>query len=149
MCGLAGLARAVVTPEDTATVERMCERIRHRGPDDVGVQTCPGAVLGLARLSIIDVPGGHQPLSNETGSVWVALNGEIYNYVELRQELGGRHRLRTGTDTEVLAHLYEDLGVGLHSLDACDQLRSLAALEYRTGPPRDACLARGHGDRDR
>jgi asparagine synthase (glutamine-hydrolysing) len=85
----------------------------HRGPDDEGIVTLPGAGLGARRLSIIDVQGGHQPLSNEDETLWVALNGEIYNYQELRAELEARgHRFRTRCDTEVLVHLYEDVGEG-------------------------------------
>jgi asparagine synthase (glutamine-hydrolysing) len=87
--------------------------LRHRGPDDEGRYLDPetGLALGARRLSIIDVEGGHQPLSNEDGSVWAALNGEIYNHPALREQLLERgHDLRSRTDTEVLVHLYEDLG---------------------------------------
>jgi asparagine synthase (glutamine-hydrolysing) len=86
---------------------------RHRGPDDEGsyVDRATGIALGARRLSIIDVEGGHQPLSNEDGTVWAALNGEIYNHPALRKRLLERgHRLSTGTDTEVLVHLYEEYG---------------------------------------
>jgi asparagine synthase (glutamine-hydrolysing) len=94
---------------------------RHRGPDDEGsyVDRATGVALGARRLSIIDVEGGHQPLSNEEGTVWAVLNGEIYNYRLLRGHLIERgHRLSTRTDTEVLVHLYEDYGEAIvHALE--------------------------------
>jgi len=102
----------------------MTDCLRHRGPDDAGSHTSPyrlrppyearpGVALGHRRLAIIDVAGGHQPMSNEDGSVWVVLNGEIYNFGELRRRLeGAGHRFRTQSDTEVIAHLYEDDGPG-------------------------------------
>ena len=93
----------------------------HRGPDDEGafVDRATGVALGARRLSIIDVEGGHQPLSNEDGTVWAALNGEIYNHPALRRRLlEAGHTLQTGSDTEVLVHLYEDLGDQLvHALE--------------------------------
>lgn len=93
----------------------------HRGPDDEGIHVDPATGMALAarRLSIIDVAGGHQPLANEQGSVWAALNGEIYNHPLLQRRLRARgHRLATGTDTEVLVHLYEDQGPALvHALE--------------------------------
>jgi asparagine synthase (glutamine-hydrolysing) len=85
--------------------------VQHRGPDDYGHYEGRGVGLGMRRLSIIDLSGGHQPISNEDATVWVVLNGEIYNYQELRTELGRKgHRFRTLTDTEVIVHLYEDEG---------------------------------------
>lgn len=93
----------------------------HRGPDDEGVHVDPaaGVALGARRLSIIDVEGGHQPLANEEGTVWAVLNGEVYNHPSLQRRLRERgHRLATGTDTEVLVHLYEDHGAALvHALE--------------------------------
>jgi len=116
MCGIAGIVyddseRRV----DRAALERMCDQIVHRGPDDRGIWESPGVGLGHQRLSIIDLSAaGHQPMSNEDGSVWVTYNGEIYNFAELRAELEGRgHQFRSRTDTEVLVHLYEELGDGL------------------------------------
>jgi len=99
----------------------MCEVLRHRGPDDYGAHSDPRArvTIGMRRLSIIDVAGGHQPLANESGEVWVVCNGEIYNHRDLRTELQSRgHTFSTGSDTEVLVHLYEEYGDELvHALD--------------------------------
>jgi asparagine synthase (glutamine-hydrolysing) len=92
----------------------MCRQLRHRGPDDTGTYASGRVVLGMTRLSIIDVEGGTQPLSNEKETVWVVFNGEIYNYRELRIELERRgHAFRTMSDTEVLVHLYEECGIEL------------------------------------
>lgn len=92
-------------------VGRMCGAIAHRGPDDEGTVQLDGVTLGMRRLSIIDVAGGHQPMHNEDSTVWVVQNGEIYNYRELREELtSAGHRFLTGSDTEVLVHGYEQWG---------------------------------------
>jgi len=92
MCGICGVSGEV----DTATVGRMAASITHRGPDDAGIFEADGITLGVRRLSIIDVPGGHQPIANEDGSVVVAFNGEIYNHRELRTRLEGQgHRFCT------------------------------------------------------
>ena len=91
----------------------MADAIRHRGPDDEGFYTSGQIGLGFRRLSIIDLKGGHQPLSNEDGTVWIVFNGEIYNYQVLREELESRgHVFKTKTDTEVIVHLYEEYGSG-------------------------------------
>src|SRR5690348_9046315 len=91
----------------------MCDAIVHRGPDDEGVYLNGGVALGMRRLSIIDLAGGHQPIHNEDCTVWVVFNGEIYNFAQLRAELEARgHQFYTNSDTEVIVHLYEDLGVG-------------------------------------
>lgn len=114
MCGIAGIVKS--QPEggvDHATIHRMCEAIVHRGPDDEGIFVKGGVGLGMRRLSIIDLAGGHQPVFNEDKTIWVVFNGEIYNFPELRGELEKRgHRFYTHTDTEVIVHLYEDLGPG-------------------------------------
>jgi len=97
-----------VSPE---LVKAMLNTLRHRGPDDEGVYTAPHVGLGHRRLSIIDLDMGHQPLTNEDGSIWITFNGEIYNYQELRNFLVSKgHVFRTHTDTEVIVHLYEQLG---------------------------------------
>ena len=89
----------------------MLQTIAHRGPDDEGIYVNGQVGIGNCRLSIIDLPGGHQPLSNEDETVWIVYNGEIYNYLQLRRELEGKgHIFRTNSDTEVIVHLYEDLG---------------------------------------
>ncbi|HKP20496.1 MAG TPA: asparagine synthase (glutamine-hydrolyzing) [Thermoleophilaceae bacterium] len=109
MCGICG---STSDPAGRA-VAAMNAALRHRGPDDEGVHIDPasGVALGARRLSIIDVEGGHQPVSNEDGTVWAALNGEIYNHPSLQRLLRQRgHELRSGADTEVLVHLYEDHG---------------------------------------
>jgi len=115
MCGIAGFAGSLADGPDAAErLRRMCDAIRHRGPDDSGYHVAPGVAIGMRRLSIIDVAGGHQPMTNEDGTVHVVFNGEIYNYQTLRARLlAGRHRLTTSSDTETLVHLYEDHGAGL------------------------------------
>ncbi len=112
MCGLAGIhyddpeARA-----DPAVLQRMVAALRHRGPDGDGFHTEPGIGLGHARLSIIDLAGGAQPIHNEEKDIWITYNGEVFNYPELRAELvAAGHRFSTSTDTEVLVHLYEEMG---------------------------------------
>ena len=110
MCGICGAVwndQGEPLAEDRLTA--MMDRIVHRGPDDSGVYRDAHAALGFRRLSIIDLAGGHQPLSNEDGTVWVVFNGEIYNFPELRRRLEAKgHTLRSSGDTEVLVHLYED-----------------------------------------
>lgn len=112
MCGIAGIyesrGRSAPTEHD---VQRMIAQLRHRGPDGDGYYVKDGIALGHARLSIIDLGGGAQPIRNENGSVWVVFNGEIFNYVELRAELERNgHQFYTSSDTEVLVHLYEQEG---------------------------------------
>src|SRR5258705_14014545 len=111
MCGIAGFIdlwnmSGARGPEERAeTLDAMCRVIRHRGPDDQGVMLKDGAALGMRRLSIIDLAGGHQPISNEDHSVSIVFNGEIYNYRELQKELKARgHRFRTNSDTETIVH---------------------------------------------
>jgi asparagine synthase (glutamine-hydrolysing) len=112
MCGIAGFVRAAgPLAGDETLLRAMCDAIAHRGPDDDGRQIIGGAALGMRRLSIIDVAGGQQPITNETGEITVVFNGEIYNYRELRDRLlKAGHRLSTRSDTETLVHLYEDEG---------------------------------------
>lgn len=125
MCGITGVAFTDGRrPTDAGLLQRMCDVMRHRGPDDEGFFRGPGAGLGMRRLSIIDLAGGHQPISNEDGTVHVVLNGEIYNYQALRPGLEAQgHRFRTHSDTEVIVHLYEEQG------DACvEALRGMFAF---------------------
>lgn len=112
MCGIVGVIDSRLTqPETVALTQQMADRIIHRGPDDQGHIAGPGIGIGMRRLSIIDLAGGHQPISNETNDVHVVCNGEIYNYVELRSALQSRgHVFRTGSDAEVVVHLYEEYG---------------------------------------
>jgi asparagine synthase (glutamine-hydrolysing) len=112
MCGIAGYFVTHGDPElDRSILPRMVSRLRHRGPDGQGTFMDGPAGLGHARLSIIDVVGGAQPMCNEDESVWIAFNGEIFNYRELREELMQRgHRMATSSDTEVVLHLYEEDG---------------------------------------
>src|SRR4030043_1493450 len=116
MCGIVGFltSKAGNIPE-YEILKKMRDVLIHRGPDDVGEyirplnEKGPYVFLGHRRLSIIDLAGGHQPLSNEDGTVWVIFNGEIYNFLELREKLKGRgHQFRTNSDTEVIAHAYEE-----------------------------------------
>jgi asparagine synthase (glutamine-hydrolysing) len=122
MCGIAGKISS--SQVDHALVERMCDVVEHRGPDSRGIFVREGVGLGIQRLAIIDLDTGDQPIFNEDGSLVVVLNGEIYNYRELRDELmRSGHRFSTKTDTEVIVHLYEDHG------DACvEHLRGMFAF---------------------
>jgi asparagine synthase (glutamine-hydrolysing) len=140
MCGIAGIVRREgVTENDRTAVRRMVASLVHRGPDDEGFCFGSGAAIGMRRLAIIDVPGGHQPMTNEDGSVSVVFNGEIYNHPQLRQRLEatGRHTFKTRSDTEVLVHLYEDLGRDL--LGALEGMFAFCIVDTRRGT---ALLAR-------
>lgn len=113
VCGIAGKVSAT-GPVDVGTVESMCQAQAHRGPDSKGIHASDGACLGIQRLRVIDLETGDQPIYNESGSVAVVLNGEIYNYRELRTGLEKRgHEFATHGDTEVIAHLYEECGPDL------------------------------------
>src|SRR6266851_5650380 len=125
MCGIAGIlefgrdARA-----NAGALREMCRVISHRGPDDEGFYTDGVVGIGMLRLSIVDVAGGHQPLSNEDGTLWIVFNGEIYNHLALREQLIARgHRYSTHSDTETVIHLYEEYGA-----DCVQHLRGMFAL---------------------
>ncbi|MGQ0539514.1 MAG: asparagine synthase (glutamine-hydrolyzing) [Gemmatimonadaceae bacterium] len=125
MCGIAGFAGIEGYAKDApAIVRRMCDAIRHRGPDDEGYHVSGDTAIGMRRLSIIDVAGGHQPIANEDATVRVVFNGEIYNFRDLRERcrLAG-HRLATASDTETIVHLYEDRGDRV-----VDELRGMFAF---------------------
>src|SRR5581483_1454505 len=114
MCGIAGMfnrsAKQAVAESD---MRQMLSLLRHRGPDEFGILLDREVGLGNARLSIIDLGGGSQPIANEDETLWIVFNGEIFNYVELRPELEARgHRFRTSSDTEVILHLFEEYGTG-------------------------------------
>ncbi|MFL6588784.1 MAG: asparagine synthase (glutamine-hydrolyzing) [Chthoniobacterales bacterium] len=112
MCGIAGYVSTQAGVDHGGLLRALAGALVHRGPDDEGFFETPGAGLAIRRLSIVDLPGGHQPISNEDGTVHVVFNGEIYNYVELREQLTRRgHQFVTNSDTETLVHLYEEHGV--------------------------------------
>jgi asparagine synthase (glutamine-hydrolysing) len=125
MCGIAGIlefgrdARA-----NAAALREMCRVITHRGPDDEGFYTDGAVGIGMRRLSIVDVAGGHQPISNEDGTLWIVFNGEIYNHLALREQLIARgHRYSTHSDTETVIHLFEEYGA-----DCVQHLRGMFAF---------------------
>lgn len=134
MCGIAGWAAPSLIDDANGRIAAMLASIEHRGPDDQGVsliQAPSGAdvALGMRRLSIVDVYGGHQPMTSEDGRITVICNGEIYNCGELRRNLeAGGHTFASRSDVEVIAHLYEDLGV-----DAISRLRGMFALAIFDG----------------
>jgi asparagine synthase (glutamine-hydrolysing) len=109
MCGIAGIApRDRAATPDNLVLRRMIEAVHHRGPDGYGFHRGPGIGLAHARLAIIDLFAGAQPIHNEDGSVWVIFNGEIFNYIELRAKLkSAGHQFYTASDTEVIVHAYE------------------------------------------
>ncbi len=139
MCGICGIVNTAADGRiEAATIHRMCQAIVHRGPDDEGIYVKDGTGFGMRRLSIIDLAGGHQPVFNEDGSVWVVFNGEIYNFPQLRSELESRgHRLSTHTDTEVIVHLYEETG-----RDCVHQLRGMFAFALHDQRRRKVLIAR-------
>jgi asparagine synthase (glutamine-hydrolysing) len=111
MCGIAGLLNLAGGPVDAVTLSRMTHSLAHRGPDGVGTVIEDGMALGHRRLSILDHEGGHQPMSTEDGSLWISFNGEIFNCVELRDELAARgYAFRTRSDTEVVLQMYRAYG---------------------------------------
>lgn len=113
MCGINGIFNLNGSPVAKDILLRMNSKMTHRGPDDEGYYINKNIGLSVRRLSIIDIQGGHQPISNEDGRYWMVFNGEIYNYVELRLELENKgHVFKTRTDTEVVIHLYEDMREG-------------------------------------
>jgi len=142
MCGICGIYHGKHDqPVNAAILESMARTMRHRGPDDEGfyLNGCIG--LGHQRLSIIDLSdAAHQPMTNEEGSLWIVMNGEIYNYLELRQELVGKgHRFRAHSDTEVVLHLYEETGV-----DCLHRLNGIFAFAIWDQVSRTLFAARDH-----
>ena len=144
MCGIVGaLWRDEKLSVDDATLGRMTDALRHRGPDDSGqyrseIQTrsaqppLPGVALGFRRLSIIDLVAGRQPMSNEDGTVWMVFNGEIYNDLQLRRRLeGAGHRFQSHCDAETVVHLYEDEGLECFSM--LNGMFALAIWDQRKG----------------
>ena len=140
MCGIAGIVALNGSPPERETVERMRDSLLHRGPDDDGLLLHESVGFGMRRLSIIDLETGHQPISNEDGSVSVVFNGEIYNYRELRAALQARgHRFRTAADTEVIVHLWEE-----HGIDFPKHLNGMFAIALLDRARRRVVLARDH-----
>ncbi len=139
MCGIAGMVQTHPDGAVTeAVIQQMCQAIVHRGPDDEGVFVKGGVGLGMRRLSIIDLAGGHQPLFNEDKTIWIVFNGEIYNFLDLRPELERRgHRFSTHTDTEVIVHLYEEHGAG-----CVQKLRGMFAFALYDEPAGRLLIAR-------
>jgi asparagine synthase (glutamine-hydrolysing) len=137
MCGIAGQLLRERNAE-LADIRSMCDQIRHRGPDDEGYHLDGGCGLGMRRLSIIDLDTGHQPISNEDGTIWVVFNGEIYNFQELRADLlRAGHRFKTASDTETLVHLYEEEGTG-----GISKLRGMFAYAIWDSKRRSLLLVR-------
>ncbi len=139
MCGITGILNlASAPPPDEGILRRMLAMLRHRGPDEFGIYLDKQAGLGNARLSIIDLSGGQQPIANEDESLWIVFNGEIFNYLELRPGLEKRgHRFRTNSDTEVILHLYEEYG------PAClEHLNGQFAIAIWDSRKRELFLAR-------
>src|SRR6266853_6623537 len=139
MCGIVGMVmKDAGCLVDAADVRRMCDMIIHRGPDEEGVLAQGQVGLGIRRLSIIDLSTGQQPVHNEDKSVWIVFNGEIYNFPELRAELEGRgHQFYTHSDTEVIVHLYEEMGA-----DCVKKLRGMFALALYDDRKQKLLLAR-------
>jgi len=137
MCGICGVAGRIPAEAAEAAVRRMMAALAHRGPDDEGMLAVPLASVGMRRLSIIDLAGGHQPVSNEDGTLAVVLNGEIYNFRSLRRRLEDRgHVFRTQSDTEVVVHAYEEWGE-----DCVQHLQGMfafAVVELTESSPRTA-----------
>ncbi len=136
MCGICGF----VGPSDHQLLQRMTDALVHRGPDDLGFYEDDEISLGVRRLSIIDVAGGHQPMCNEDGSIWIAFNGEIFNHHQLREgAIERHHKFRTVSDTEVLVHLWEDYGE-----DMVRHLRGMFAFAVYDPHRRLLFLGRDH-----
>ena len=139
MCGIAGVMRFSKNERvDPTTIRRMCQAMVHRGPDDEGVYTDGPVGLGMRRLSIIDLATGHQPISNEDGTLWIVFNGEIYNHAALREQLIAQgHRYATHSDTETIVHLYEE-----HGRDCVQHLRGMFAFAIWDTRKRTLFVAR-------
>ena len=141
MCGICGkIYYDQQRPAEAEILNSMCDTIIHRGPDEHGIYTNGPVGLGSTRLSIIDVEGGHMPLSNEDGTVWIAYNGEVYNFPHLRKRLEqAGHQFATHSDTETIVHLYEEEGD-----DFVRSLNGMFALAIWDERKRRLVLARDH-----
>lgn len=139
MCGIAGYFNLELNQNERLTfLTRMCDCIIHRGPDDSGYFADEIAGIGMRRLSIIDLDGGHQPIANEDSTKHIVYNGEVYNYENIRSELIGKgHQFRTNSDTEVILHLYEEIG------EQCvERLNGMFSLAIWDADKRKLFLAR-------
>src|SRR5882724_8212041 len=139
MCGIAGILEFGHDDRaDSAALRNMCQIMAHRGPDDDGFYTDGPAGIGMRRLSIVDLATGHQPISNEDGSLWIVFNGEIYNHLSLREQLIARgHSYRTHSDTETIIHLFEEYG-----RDCVQHLRGMFAFAIWDRRKRCVFIAR-------
>ena len=138
MSGIAGICNKENELDVYAAIEESLECMRHRGPDDKGIEQWDKCCLGMCRLSIIDIEGGHQPIWNEDRSMAIVLNGEVYNYLELRPELIAKgHKFYTKTDTEVLLHLYEE-----YDEKMLEKLRGMFAFAIWNEKKQELFLAR-------
>jgi asparagine synthase (glutamine-hydrolysing) len=140
MCGINGIAfsRRSGRATDERTLARMRDVLTHRGPDDAGLYVSGAVGLGHRRLSIVDVAAGHQPMTNEDGSLHIVYNGEVYNHADYRADLEARgHRYRTHCDTETILHLYEEHGAG-----CVDSLRGMFAFAIWDEHKRELFIAR-------
>jgi len=134
MCGICGVIGENASEAAETIVRRMMAAIRHRGPDEEGILLAPPVAAGIRRLSIIDLPGGSQPIWNEDHTIGVVYNGEIYNFRELRSELeSAGHRFRTQSDTEVIVHAYEAWGE--RSIERLQGMFAFAIVETPQGLP--------------
>jgi asparagine synthase (glutamine-hydrolysing) len=141
MCGICGVVqlrgepRPVLAP---GVLDRMTDAMTHRGPNDRGTQVEDGVALGVRRLSVVDVEGGHQPFANEDGAIWAVQNGELYNHAEIHARLQrGGHRFRSRCDTEILPHLYEEAGPAF-----AEHLRGMFGIALWDGRERRAVVVR-------
>ncbi len=138
MCGICGIVEREGTAANPALLSRLNARLLHRGPDDGGEWIDGSAALGMRRLAIIDVAGGHQPMFNETGSVAIVFNGEIYNYKDLHKDLeAAGHRFASRSDTETIVHLYEQYGP-----EGLERLNGMFALAIWDREKQQLLLAR-------
>ena len=139
MCGIAGYLNPKGVGE--SDLRKMNHALQHRGPDDMGIFVDSERVVGLGhrRLSIIDLEGGRQPMSNEDNTVWITFNGEIYNFQEIKKELKERHHFKTKSDTEVILHLYEEIGE-----DCVKHLRGMFSFAIYDFQRKRLFIARDH-----
>ncbi|MCA1573268.1 MAG: asparagine synthetase B, partial [Acidobacteria bacterium] len=138
MCGIVGIVRNDTKPVDEVLLARMTAAIRHRGPDDDGFYVKASIGLGVRRLSIIDLKGGQQPIHNQDRTAWIVFNGEIYNYLELREKLEKLgHTFYTNSDTEAIVHAYDRYGA-----DCPKHLRGMFAFAIWDETTQELFLAR-------